>query len=386
MTAICGNCDKPFLDNGRVMKCSECENAYHLAERYGFSEPHSKLKAKRAADSGGAQRSAHRNRKVTTRVRICHYIDSPVRKGPPWRPMAQTGLMGRSEVLDARRARIEMVPELCSCLYISFFTSAIHWVPFLLIVSLIKPNASFLQLKKISSLVYTWPCAASAASTNGSTSTIILIAVPAAQPDACATTAWMAPFHLLDQPIPSSTSAHPADLNVSPSSAPFSGQERAAAMGPVVNFFCFIVQVGNRPSLYSKRSSDTCLLLFPGPSVIYDNVSECFHVLKLLLCGDIESNPGPDDKVLTAIASLSAKVDWRHAELLAVLNQVQTNQSLLEQKVTDLSSRLATVETMVESYDSGHHIPDLPQAVNTVIRNETTALHSRLDELEDRSR
>nr|XP_037282348.1 uncharacterized protein LOC119175530 [Rhipicephalus microplus] len=146
------------------------------------------------------------------------------------------------------------------------------------------------------------------------------------------------------------------------------------------------MKVGNRPSLYSKRSSDTCLLLFPGPSVIYDNVSECFHVLKLLLCGDIESNPGPDDKVLTAIASLSAKVDSRHAELLAVLNQVQTNQSLLEQKVTDLSSRLATVETMVESYDSGHHIPDLPQAVNTVIRNETTALHSRLDELEDRSR
>ncbi|XP_075752052.1 uncharacterized protein LOC119175530 [Rhipicephalus microplus] len=244
----------------------------------------------------------------------------------------------------------------------------------------------FCFIVQISSFVYTWPCAASAASTNGSTSTIILIAVPAAQPDACATTAWMAPFHLLDQPIPSSTSAHPADLNVSPSSAPFSGQERAAAMGPVVNFFCFIVQVGNRPSLYSKRSSDTCLLLFPGPSVIYDNVSECFHVLKLLLCGDIESNPGPDDKVLTAIASLSAKVDSRHAELLAVLNQVQTNQSLLEQKVTDLSSRLATVETMVESYDSGHHILDLPQAVNTVIRNETTALHSRLDELEDRSR
>nr|XP_037273562.1 uncharacterized protein LOC119165496 [Rhipicephalus microplus] len=152
--------------------------------------------------------------------------------------------------------------------------------------------------------------------------------------------------------------------------------------GPADSF----VDVGNRPSLYSKRSSDTCLLLFPGPSVIYDNVSECFHVLKLLLCGDIESNPGPDDKVLTAIASLSAKVDSRHAELLAVLNQVQTNQSLLEQKVTDLSSRLATVETMVESYDSGHHIPDLPQAVNTVIRNETTALHSRLDELEDRSR
>ncbi|KAL3199768.1 hypothetical protein MRX96_043803 [Rhipicephalus microplus] len=92
----------------------------------------------------------------------------------------------------------------------------------------------FCVIVQISSLIYTWPCAASAASTNGSTSTIILIAVPAAQPDACATTAWMAPFHLLDQPIPSSTSAHPADLNVSPSSAPFSGQERAAAMGPVV--------------------------------------------------------------------------------------------------------------------------------------------------------
>ncbi|KAL3203493.1 hypothetical protein MRX96_012026 [Rhipicephalus microplus] len=131
----------------------------------------------------------------------------------------------------------------------------------------------FCFIVQISSLVYTWPCAASAASTNGSTSTIILIAVPAAQPDACATTAWMAPFHLLDQPIPSSTSAHPADLNVSPSSAPFSGQERAAAMGPVVNFFCFIVQISSlvytwpcAASAASTNGSTSTIILIAVPA------------------------------------------------------------------------------------------------------------------------
>nr|XP_054929496.1 uncharacterized protein LOC129386127 [Dermacentor andersoni] len=38
MTETCGIFDKQLRDDGRAMKCWECENAYHLGERCGCSE------------------------------------------------------------------------------------------------------------------------------------------------------------------------------------------------------------------------------------------------------------------------------------------------------------------------------------------------------------
>ncbi|XP_037572465.1 uncharacterized protein LOC119454968 [Dermacentor silvarum] len=159
-------------------------------------------------------------------------------------------------------------------------------------------------------------------------------------------------------------------------------------MQPVFNPFCFVVQVSKYPSLHAKRSHDVCLLLLPSPIVLLDIVSECAHVVMLLLlAGDVETNPGPanDSDVLAAIATLSAKVDAGHAEMMQMLTEVRRNQEQLEQKVSDITTRLSAVESVVESFDSSRHDENLPGIVSSVM-NETVILNSRLDELEDRSR
>ncbi|XP_070381509.1 uncharacterized protein [Dermacentor albipictus] len=172
----------------------------------------------------------------------------------------------------------------------------------------------------------------------------------------------------------------------------FSGQERATTMRTLDNPFCFLaVQVGDCPSLHAKRTSNICTLLFPCPQVLVSTVCDCIHVVKLLmLAGDIESNPGPTDTnpnadVLAAITALSEKSDARHIELMDTLTQLKANQVELEQKVCDLTNRLAAVESQVLSLDS-ERVPALNDAISEAVRAESGAINSRLDDLEDRSR
>ncbi|XP_065296942.1 uncharacterized protein [Dermacentor albipictus] len=125
--------------------------------------------------------------------------------------------------------------------------------------------------------------------------------------------------------------------------------------------------------------------------VLVSTVCDCIHVVKLLmLAGDIESNPGPTDTnpnadVLAAITALSEKSDARHIELMDTLTQLKANRVELEQKVCDLTNRLAAVESQVLSLDS-ERVPALNDAISEAVRAESGALNSRLDDLEDRSR
>ncbi|XP_077558922.1 uncharacterized protein LOC144174231 [Haemaphysalis longicornis] len=158
-------------------------------------------------------------------------------------------------------------------------------------------------------------------------------------------------------------------------------------MQSLQNPFLFIVQVGKHASLHAKRSSNIWLLLFPSPLVILGDLSECVHVVKLLmLAGDVELNPGLEEDILAAIAALFAKTDARHTEVIGMLSEVRANQQKLEEKVSSLASRLATVESLVESYEANQVADDLPRVVDEAVRDRTTAINSRLDELEDRSR
>ncbi|XP_037559130.1 uncharacterized protein LOC119436374 [Dermacentor silvarum] len=119
-----------------------------------------------------------------------------------------------------------------------------------------------------------------------------------------------------------------------------------------LNPFCFHMQVCEAPSLYYKRTSNACLLLFPCPSVFFASLCECVFVAKLLiLCGDVELNPGPEtDKqykeLFAAISALSEKIDSRHIEVMT----------------------------------------DIPAAVAEAVKKENASLLTRLDDLEDRSR
>nr|XP_050046516.1 uncharacterized protein LOC126543441 [Dermacentor andersoni] len=71
---------------------------------------------------------------------------------------------------------------------------------------------------------------------------------------------------------------------------PFSGHGSSDTMLFTNVFRFFILQVS---PVSSKRSNDIFLVMLPCPQVLFENVCQCYCVLKLLLSGDVELNPGP---------------------------------------------------------------------------------------------
>ncbi|XP_077551850.1 uncharacterized protein LOC144166065 [Haemaphysalis longicornis] len=177
--------------------------------------------------------------------------------------------------------------------------------------------------------------------------------------------------------------------------SPFSGHWIAAVMPAADNPLCLFVQVGPAPPLFSKRSNNLFLLLFPCPSVLACTVVECVFVTKMLLVsGDVELNPGPtkqdaskqNSDVLLAIQDLTKHLDQRHDTLIKSIDEVKENQKLLESKVLDLTTRLTDLEKRVDSFEDfqdGSHVQEM---VATAVRSEHASFQARLDEFEDRSR
>ncbi|KAH8035076.1 hypothetical protein HPB51_004317 [Rhipicephalus microplus] len=177
--------------------------------------------------------------------------------------------------------------------------------------------------------------------------------------------------------------------------SPFSGHWIAAVMPAADNPLCLFVQVGPAPPLFSKRSNNLFLLLFPCPSVLACTVVECVFVAKMLLVsGDVELNPGPPKQdpskqssdVLLAIQDLTKHLDQRHDTLIKSIDEVKEKQKLLESKVLDLTTRLTDLEKRVDSFEEfldGSHVQEM---IATAVRREQASLRARLDEFEDRSR
>ncbi|KAH8028362.1 hypothetical protein HPB51_016185 [Rhipicephalus microplus] len=134
------------------------------------------------------------------------------------------------------------------------------------------------------------------------------------------------------KPTALTSSSHPENYKYSQlCTTRLSGQWNGAAATMVSsNHFLLFVLVGPSQDYSAKRSSNYCLLLLPCPNVLLDIVAECFVVIKeLLLCGDIEQNPGPNSEVLAAISKLTAHLDERHDKLQKTINEVKENQFYL---------------------------------------------------------
>lgn len=128
------------------------------------------------------------------------------------------------------------------------------------------------------------------------------------------------------------------------------------------------------------------------PKCTFLCICECVHVVKLLLLsGDVESNPGPNnssslpDELAEVVKAINAHVDARHKELKTVLDELKSSQAILEQTVSDINSRLVAVEARVNSFDK---MPpsNLQQTISDTVRGANAELRSRLDDFEDRSR
>ncbi|XP_070389507.1 uncharacterized protein [Dermacentor albipictus] len=138
----------------------------------------------------------------------------------------------------------------------------------------------------------------------------------------------------------------------------FSGHGGAAKMRSPLNVSLFYVQVSGSPSLHCKRSNNVFLLLLPCPSVLYTIFCGYAHVSQLLLlCGDVEMNPGPDDvtsPVLAATAALSDLAESRHEDVMRSFSELKATQEALTHKVSDLSTRLLTICGNTSIFHASH--------------------------------
>ncbi|XP_040069400.1 uncharacterized protein LOC115329344 [Ixodes scapularis] len=184
----------------------------------------------------------------------------------------------------------------------------------------------------------------------------------------------------------SATSAAPHDKRDRPIAYAFTGHGNSHTMrtADVFRFFC--TQVSNIDSLYTKKSSDVFLLVFPCPRELFSIVGQSIDVVKfLMLCGDVEVNPGPEtrNKQLDDMCKL---LQDGQSKLLMVVNEIKTNQQQLEDKITDISNRLQNVETKTNVLDRLDCEVRTTHQVLEEVKKENAFLRARLDDLEDRSR
>ncbi|KAH9385060.1 hypothetical protein HPB48_027099 [Haemaphysalis longicornis] len=129
-------------------------------------------------------------------------------------------------------------------------------------------------------------------------------------------------------------------IRTGPTCCLFSGNGRDAEMQPLQDPFCFVLQVGTAPSYHGSRSNNLCLLLFLCPPVLCMIICDCMDTMRLLvICGDVEPNPGPNKQIscnllseepATVVKAINEHTDSRHDELKHMLDDLKSSQVKLE--------------------------------------------------------
>ncbi|CAN7951509.1 unnamed protein product, partial [Ixodes pacificus] len=136
-----------------------------------------------------------------------------------------------------------------------------------------------------------------------------------------------------------------------------------------------------------------CIVVLPRPEACV----ESFRILLLLLCGDVEQNPGPMSdlqakqfsemlRLLHDLNARSLKFEEGQNAVLSSINDLKANHESLQLSVTNLIQRVTVLESRTAIFDDMHR--ELVGAHQTFERIEKDSLQCnyRLNELEDRSR
>lgn len=130
----------------------------------------------------------------------------------------------------------------------------------------------------------------------------------------------------------------------------------------------------------SVKSSNRFLVVVPGPGTLLHIMYECFLVCELLVCGDVESNPGPDiESTLSDITAGQNVVIQAIAELKSQLTASQAALVAVNARVVELDKFLQEVK------QSTDQIYDINSAIES-LRGSVTQQSEKLVDLEDRSR
>ncbi|XP_072142129.1 uncharacterized protein [Dermacentor andersoni] len=153
------------------------------------------------------------------------------------------------------------------------------------------------------------------------------------------------------------------------------------------NPFVLAMQVGNHRTLFTKKNTTNYFLVqLPSPQCCLATCIECFHVVRplLLMCGDIESNPGPDK--LDVILGEPKKMSTGQTELVKEVQELKFQLLSMDQKMTNLTTRLSALEIHCGSLSTLRSDLEGIQATSAATSRLVGVLEARLDDAENRSR
>ncbi|XP_042143950.1 uncharacterized protein LOC121834265, partial [Ixodes scapularis] len=158
------------------------------------------------------------------------------------------------------------------------------------------------------------------------------------------------------------------------------GCARTQATNPLV----FAMQVGKPYGLFAKKSSNYFLVQLPSPQCCLAICAECVHVVRflLLLSGDVETNPGPDNAVLVELQKLSTGQSQLLAEVQGLKFQLQTT----DKTMSELSKRMAELEGHYQSLATVRTELETTRADTAQTARQVCDLEACVDDAENRSR
>lgn len=123
-----------------------------------------------------------------------------------------------------------------------------------------------------------------------------------------------------------------------------------------------------------------------GGPVVFAAVRAKRCELLLIVCGDIETNPGPTlEKKVAAVLEVVGRLEAGQARILSELKSVRERQDVADQEIKQLMERVTALETAKTAVDS----TVVDSASNESLRNITDKLQSitmRCDDAENRQR
>ncbi|XP_042142989.1 uncharacterized protein LOC121833623 [Ixodes scapularis] len=142
------------------------------------------------------------------------------------------------------------------------------------------------------------------------------------------------------------------------------------------------LQVSNRTS--SMRSNCLCLVVVPCPHKVLSVVAECLDVIRqlLLLCGDVELNPGP---TYTLEEKVSMILDGQKDQT-RTLNDIKRDQRSLQKSVNENTENFKSLDVRMIRLESAIHKATELEAVVRDLTKTVQLLVRKVDDLENRSR
>ncbi|XP_077484896.1 uncharacterized protein LOC144094901 [Amblyomma americanum] len=138
-----------------------------------------------------------------------------------------------------------------------------------------------------------------------------------------------------------------------------------------------LVQVSYNSTI---RSDDRFLVVLPRPHLCLSIAYECLNSCKLLVCGDIEENPGPTvDEMFESILSGQQAIRADIASLKERLESTETAIHCFEQRLISLECSMTEVRAKTRENEETH-------AVATAAHDLLKLHHEKLVDLENRSR